>query len=123
MCFGGDCGASIDIGSKADNPGRFDASRLASLRGRSGHNPGLKRAEATTRPDFVLFNETPATFLVEVENEKIAKKLFAGIPHKIIGQTVKDPTITVTHPLKKIATVKVDTLKEAWQKPMKKIFH
>ncbi|MBI2599242.1 phosphoribosylformylglycinamidine synthase subunit PurL [Candidatus Curtissbacteria bacterium] len=94
MCIGGGCGALVDLAKISKE-----------------------------RPDFTLFNETPATFLVEVESPLAAKKLFANIPHFIIGQTVKTPNIVVTQGSKIVGTVKVSRLKNAWQKPMKEIFH
>ena len=97
MCFGGDCGATIDI--------------------------NVITSEKQFRPDFVLFNETPATFLVEVENPQVAEELFTKVPHAIIGQTTESQSITITQGSKKIVNVSVNRLKEAWQKPMKEIFH
>lgn len=94
MCFGGECGAKIDL-----------------------------EKISKTRPDFIMFHETPATFLVEVENEKIAKILFAKIPHYIIGKTTKDKNVDIKQGSKSIAKANVDELKKAWQKPMKEIFH
>lgn len=94
MCFGGDCGAEIDI------------SKIASV-----------------RPDFILFGETPATFLVEVENGRVAKKLFANIPYYIIGKTTDEKIIRVNQKSKNVCTVSVARLKESWQRPMKEIFH
>ena len=94
MCFGGDCGAIIDLAKISKE-----------------------------RPDFILFNETPATFLVEVENRQIAKKLFSKVPHTIIGETSSDSAITVKHGEKVLSKISVDKLKQAWKKPMKEIFH
>lgn len=59
MCFGGNCGADINI------------------------------VQFNTRADSVLFNETAGTFIVEVENEKTAKNLFTKVPYAIIGYTKK----------------------------------
>lgn len=108
MCFGGDCGASIDL-SPFNTPG-------VKSRRRTENTPGV-------RPDFVLFNETPATFVVEVESPSIAKKLFAKVPHFILGQTVASQSITITQGSKKIINLSVNMLKKAWQRPMKEIFH
>lgn len=100
MCFGGDCGASINIDFIASD----------------------QRSDLP-RPDFILFNETPATFLVEAENPQVAKKLFAKVPYYILGRTTASKNISIASGRKKIVDVKVDTLKAAWQKPMKEIFH
>lgn len=95
MCFGGDCGATINLSV-------FDKN---------------------LQTDFILFNETPGTFLVEVENEKIAKKLFEKVPYQIIGKTKEDKTIEVKSGPKLITNLLLDKLKQAWQEPMKEIFH
>jgi len=97
MCFGGNCGAKIDLFSIA-----------------------LAKGD---RLDFTLFNETVGTFLVEVENEKIAKKLFNKIHYAIIGKTTEEKSISVNRKSASLCIVSVDQLKEAWQKPMKEIFH
>ncbi len=65
-----------------------------------------------------LFNETAGTFLVEVENEDMAKKLFKDLHHKIIGETTVEPLIAVDN----LFNVKVSTLEKAWKKPMEEIF-
>jgi phosphoribosylformylglycinamidine synthase len=93
MCFGGDCGATIDLGEIA-----------------------------STRPDFIFFNETAGTFLVEVTDEKTAKKLFATVPYVVLGKTTKEVKITINQGKTTLADVKVATLKKAWQQPMKQIF-
>ena len=95
MCFGADFGAKID----------------------------LAKISKSTRPDYILFNETAGTFLVEVENEKVAKKLFAKVPHTIIGKTINTAQILVNHESKKICSASIESLKQSWQKPMKEIFH
>ena len=94
MCLGGGCGAKIDL---------------------------AKVSKA--RPDFIFFNETAGTFLAEVENEKIAKKLFKKVPYKILGNTQKDKMIEVYSKSKRIVSLEISELKEAWQKPMKDVFH
>ena len=75
------------------------------------------------RPDFFLFSETPATFLVEVKNPQTAKRLFSKVPHQVIGQTAAGGVIRVNQNSKNICTISVGKLKWAWQKPMKEIFH
>lgn len=97
MCLGGACGAEINLSPVA-----------------------LAKED---RPDFIFFSETAGTFLVEVESKQVAKKLFAKVPHVIIGQTQKEKSIRVSQGYKNICTLSVNHLKEAWQKPMKEIFH
>jgi phosphoribosylformylglycinamidine synthase subunit PurSL len=94
MTFGGDCGAKLNLDEKfADHP------------------------------DRLLFNETAGTFIVEVENDKIAKKLFKGVPITKIGETSKDKSINVRVGRKTLFSVQTDELKQAWQGPIKKIFN
>lgn len=110
MCLGGGCGATIDLSSisQRNTPGvSFGA---------TGHTPGV-------RSDFILFNETSGCFLVEVENEKVARKLFAKVPHYILGQTSADSNIRVNLGSKNLCNLSVSRLKESWQKPMREIFH
>ena len=97
MCFGSDCGAEIDLSSIA-----------------------LAKED---HPDFILFSETAGTFLIEVANPIVAKKLFAKVPHVIIGQTIKERSIRVNLGPKNLCNLRLDQLKQAWQKPMKEIFH
>jgi phosphoribosylformylglycinamidine synthase len=65
-----------------------------------------------------LFLETAGCFILEVENEEIAKKLFKRAPFKILGKTTKDKKIKVDN----LFTADIEELKTAWQKPMKEIF-
>ena len=81
------------------------------------------RTISKSRPDFILFNETAGTFLVEVENENAAKKLFKNIPYEIIGKTIKETHIRVLDGKKELVSAPIDRLKKAWQKPMKEFFN
>ena len=115
MCFGGNCGAKINLSSIATQtytPGVESGRNLE-------NTPGVNKV----RPDFILFSETAGTFLVEVENPQIAKKLFTGIPYAIFGKTVADKTISVFSGSKNLCNLDLDKLKNAWQKPMREIFH
>ena len=87
------------------------------------HNGHPERSEGSHRPDFILFNETAGTFLMEVENEKVAKKLFASVPYAIIGKTVSDKSIRIFSGRKNLCNSSLAKLKESWQGPMKGIFH
>ena len=69
-------------------------------------------------PPQIIFNETAGSFIVEVENEKIAKQIFKGVSMKILGKTQSDPVIKVD----KLFSVSVNDLKKVWQKPMKELF-
>ncbi len=93
MCVGGDMGATLDL-----------------------KNVSVKRS------DFVLFNETAGCFIVELENETIAKKLFREIPYFILGNTIKEKMITVSKNNKKLFSADLEALKIAWKRPMQTIF-
>ncbi len=66
----------------------------------------------------LLFNETAGMFVVEVENEKIAKALFKNVPYKILGKTQKEKQINV----EKLFKADIEELKQAWQEPMRRLF-
>ena len=70
------------------------------------------------RPDNFLFNETAGCFIVEVENESIAKQLFKNVPFKILGKTQKMQEIEV----KDLFKADVSDLKRVWQEPMRRLF-
>jgi phosphoribosylformylglycinamidine synthase len=87
-----------------------------------GGDMGVKlKIKTRERTDYLLFSETAGTFLEEVENEKIAKKIFGNIPYKIIGKTKKEKNIEVWSD-KRIFSADLYELKNAWKKPMQKIF-
>lgn len=94
MCFGGDCGAYVN---------------LAGL--------GAKRA------DFALFNESAGCMLVEVENGKVANEIFADVAHVVIGFTTEERELQFSSNEMTFAPIKLDLLKESWQKPMKEILY
>lgn len=77
----------------------------------------------TSRSDYILFNETAGAFLVEVENEKTARKLFKNVPYFILGKTIANNHISVNQGSKNLCQASLLKLKQSWQKPMKEIFH
>ncbi|MEK7534732.1 MAG: phosphoribosylformylglycinamidine synthase subunit PurL [Patescibacteria group bacterium] len=89
-----------------------------------GGNMGatISTSEVYSRPDYVIFNETAGCFIAELENKEVAKRLFKNIPYVILGKTQKEKIINVKNKNKVLFNVKIDELKKAWQKPMKKIF-
>jgi phosphoribosylformylglycinamidine synthase subunit PurSL len=92
MCFGGDCGAQID----------------------------LSEVKAS-RPDFALFNETAGCFLVELNAKTDPASLLKKVPYVRLGTTVKDRSIRVSQNNKQLFSTKLDPLKAVWQQPMKEI--
>ena len=84
-----------------------------------GGNIGAKiDLPKNTRRDFFLFSETPATFILEVENKKTAKKVLKNIPYQILGKTIEQKSVIFNR-----ESINLEELKKAWQKPMKEIFH
>ena len=71
-----------------------------------------------SKPDNFLFNETAGCFIVEVENESVAKRLFNNVPFKVLGKTQGNPTIDI----KKLFSADVNDLKKVWQEPMRRMF-
>ena len=113
MCVGGDMGAELHLEGVVSQhlrggPLRSEASQMDS-----------SKAE---RPDYILFNETSGCFIVEVENEKIAEKIFKNIPYQILGKTQKEKIITIKQEDKTLFKEEVEILKKTWQEPMKKMF-
>jgi phosphoribosylformylglycinamidine (FGAM) synthase-like enzyme len=92
MCFGGDCGASIDI-----------------------------QILGGSRLDFALFNETAGTFVVEVANDELAHALFGTVPHLILGKTTEEKTIRVHDGENEVFTADLYEIKHAWQQPLKEV--
>lgn len=79
---------------------------------------GRVGANLTVNSGDILLNETAGCFILEVENEMIAKKLFKNMPFKIIGKTVAEKIIQVNNLFK----VELESLEREWKKPMEEIF-
>ncbi|HSX40848.1 MAG TPA: hypothetical protein VLF68_04525, partial [Candidatus Saccharimonadales bacterium] len=69
-----------------------------------------------------LFDETAGCFLVEVENEKVAKKLFGKAAYSVIGKTTPLKSLTTLTSQKILFKADLEVLKKTWQEPMKKYF-
>ncbi len=93
MAFGGDCGVQLDLDSQIQ------------------------------RPDMFLFNETAGTFIIEVPDEGTANKLFGDLPYIVLGKTIREKIISVRIGENELFTVPTDELKQAWQEPLRRIFH
>ncbi len=92
MCFGGNCGARIDISTLN-----------------------------AKRPDFALFNETAGCMLVEVESWDEAQELFGDIHFEVLGTTTMELKIEIHKSWDTISEIDLFELREAWQKPMEEI--
>ena len=97
MCMGGDLGASVDIGAMKD--------------------PKVGRAER-------LFSESNARWVVEVDPKR--QKAFeehmtkAGVPVFMMGKAGGNELV-LTDGKNKVATLKVDAMREAWSTAFSKM--
>src|SRR3990167_2199012 len=94
------------------------AAALAEMCFGAGFGAAVDLSLFKTRTDLVLFSETAGCFLAEVEDETTAKKLFTKVPYYTIGNTQKEKNIEIKDGSKTLAKVSIDSLKQAWQKPM-----
>ena len=74
------------------------------------------------KTDNFLFNETAGCFLIELENDKIAKSVFKNIPNIKLGSTKRVGLVSVEQGGKKIFEADIKRLKKVWKKPMEKLF-
>lgn len=93
MAFGGDCGVQLELD------------------------------ERMKRPDMFLFNETAGIFIVEVQDEETAKRLFGSLPNMALGRTTQEKQFNVKVGDQDLFAVSTDELKHAWQEPLRRIFH
>ncbi|RJQ28049.1 MAG: phosphoribosylformylglycinamidine synthase subunit PurL [Peptococcaceae bacterium] len=70
-----------------------------------------------------LFNETAGCFLLELDAGADAGSIFDDVPFRVIGETTLEPVISVGQDGARLFTVTLSELKEAWQEPMKEVFH
>lgn len=94
MCFGGGMGAEVDL-----------------------------RALGQGRLDHLFFSETAGTFLLEIPPSCITEFIAASVPGTILGRTLAEPVVVVTEGLAELFRADLATLKAAWQRPMKEVFH
>ncbi len=73
-------------------------------------------ADITISDTDELFNETAGCFVLEVPDET-ALEQFAGVPHKVIGTTKADKTLSVQGH----GDMSVDELLGAWQQPFEEL--
>jgi phosphoribosylformylglycinamidine synthase len=92
MCFGGDCGADVDL-----------------------------QPMNAARADFALFGETAGTFVVEVNDQETANRLFRNVPHIVLGHTTAEKSIRVRDGGGELFTAATEELKPAWQTPIAEV--
>ncbi|MDA8336895.1 MAG: AIR synthase-related protein [Peptococcaceae bacterium] len=77
---------------------------------------------AGERPEWFLFNETPACFLVELAPGADAAALFAGIPAVRVGSTTARETVEAVFRGGVLFQTTLAGLRSAWLKPMREVF-
>ncbi len=83
---------------------------------------GLPKTDDCTSLAAQLFSESCSRYIVEVrlENFNDFAKLMLGIPFGQIGKVTKDKNLVIKSSLgKTIIDASIDSLKDAWQKPLK----
>jgi len=73
-------------------------------------------------PEEFLFNETAGVFLLELADESLLPGLFGDLPHRVVGRTTPERTISVGREGKKLFSIEVESLREAWKGPLKEVF-
>ena len=87
------------------------------------HNEGRASASTAARPDLLLFNETTGVFVVELPEDEDPSRIFDGVPHRVIGQTVREPVVTITWAGSVLLSASLAELRSAWEAPMREVFH
>lgn len=90
MCFGGDCGAKIDLSKIGEE-----------------------------RADFIMYSPTAGCLLAEFENPEKAEEALKGVPHAVIGKTQEKKEIEMKQGTKDLFSADIYDLKKAWQESMK----
>lgn len=78
--------------------------------------------DTSTAIENIVFNETAGCFVVEVQDEQTANELFGAIPHQIIGKTIVDKKLRVSHGSQELPEIDIDVLKNKWKAPLEAVF-
>ena len=82
---------------------------------------GLPKSTDCSRTDMQLFSESNSRYIVEVEQENYDAfvKLMLNLPFGQIGKVTEEKTLIIkAEDGKKVIEADIDSLKEAWQKPL-----
>ena len=82
---------------------------------------GLAKSDDCTNIASQLFSESVSRYIVEVEpkNYNEFAKLMLGVPFGQIGKVTSDKKVVIKANGKSVINADIDTLKDAWQKPLK----
>ncbi len=89
----------------------------------SGLGAEIDVAPLAARADCALFNETAGCFVVEVDEPAEAEKLFASVPHRVIGRTLAVPQLRLRSAGEELAVLPLADLVATWQAPLRVVFH
>ena len=81
-------------------------------------------APETVRADALLFGEGHSRVVVAVQDAAAAKAKLdeVGVPYAVLGETVEAPTVTIAAPAQHVhLSVNLETLKKAWEEPLRGI--
>lgn len=93
MCFGNDCGVQLDLPEEMEMPERF------------------------------LFNETPETFVIEVQDPAEAAKLFPDVPYVVLGTTIDEKQMKVKIGEGELFSVSTDRLNRVWKETLERVLN
>ena len=82
---------------------------------------GLPKSDDCSRADTQLFSESNSRYIVEVkpENYDAFAKLMLNLPFGQIGKVIKEKTLAIkAESGKTVIKLDLDSLKQAWQKPL-----
>jgi len=98
------------------------AAALAEMAFSGGIGADVPTLSGEFSDEVKLFSETPSRFLVEVPPEKTIafEAKFQGLPLSMIGVTVVEPRLRIAGAAGEwLIWIKLNELKEAWQKPLR----
>jgi len=75
------------------------------------------------RPDVALFHETAGVFVAELAPGEEAGAWFGHVPHLVLGHTLEEPVLRVDGPAGRLFDAPLQVLQEAWERPLREVFH
>jgi phosphoribosylformylglycinamidine synthase len=77
-------------------------------------------APAGLRPEQLLFSESQSRFLLEVPPDRLPDLAanLAGVPHAVVGEVTKEPTVAIHNDGAQLCAAPVAELEAAWKRPL-----
>ncbi len=88
-----------------------------------GKNGAYLRIPTNIDPEKFLFSETAGCFVVEVPIETNVHEIMPNTSLTPLGTTSTERVVTIDRGSDRLFATKTDELKNAWQAPMKEVFH